>query len=130
MVRNNFKIDIHKKISKVLLKYKKGRKWESPWQNSKLYLKYKNYTFTIFITLLEMPALLVIAIKMSSKVSPIIWHWNKVLWMQNTWKYISRAHIYINGIHFNIRQRTAVLYFLAKKLLNTLLCLRRECISK
>ena len=89
-----------------------------------------DHMFTIFITLLKMPALLVISIEMSSKVSPIIWHWNEVLWMQNTWKYISRAHIYINGMHFNIRQRTAVLYFLAKQLLNILLDLRRECISK
>ena len=49
MVRNNFKRKIHKKISKVLLKYKNGRKWESPLQNAMLYLKYKNYTLTIFI---------------------------------------------------------------------------------
>lgn len=106
----------------------------SPWPGSRGDMAVIAQTWTICLLFsllyLRCPHSFVIAIEMSSKVSLIIWHWNEVLWMQNTWKYISRAHIYINGIHFNIRQRTAVLYFLAKKLLNTLLCLRRQCISK
>lgn len=46
------------------------------------------------------------------------------------WEYISRTHIYISDVHFNIRQRTTVPYFLAKQLLNTLLDPRKECIPK